>query len=256
MSAGFSQWLTIVYGPTKRRERNIFMSAISNLKNTCFPNQLIGGDFNVVRWESKTSVHNLAKHNMKKFNSIINQIGLIEPPITNDRFTWSNLRTQTILSRLDHFLCTTQWEDRFSTHFSRTLERVTSDHFHLVLEDSHLNQVPTPFHFNNINLELHSINKNVKGWQDSTSQVGFLGYSFNRRLKQLANRIKSWQSRQKKVTEEEKNSWIQEIKKIDKLESQQSLSDIDSAHRTSLKIDPCNEATREAQYWAQRYKRL
>lgn len=58
------------------------------------------------------------------------------------------------------------------------------------------------------------------------------------------------------MTNEEKKSWIQEIERIDKLESQQNLSDIDSARKTSLKIDLSSEATKEVQYWAQRYKRL
>lgn len=47
---------------------------------------------------------------------------------------------------------------------------------------------------------------------------------------------------QKKVTNEEKKSWIQEIERIDKLKSQQNLNEIDSARRTSLKIDLSTEA--------------
>lgn len=75
------------------------------------------------------------------------------------------------------------------------------------------------------------------------------------RLKQLSYIVNNWQVKQKKVTDKEKQSWILEIERIDKLESSQNLSNIDIARTTSLKIDLSAEAMREATYWAQRYKR-
>lgn len=49
MFDGFSWLITNVYGLAKRKDRNKFLTEISNLDNTCSPNWLLGGDFNVIR---------------------------------------------------------------------------------------------------------------------------------------------------------------------------------------------------------------
>ena len=48
MSDGFSWWITVIYEPAKRKVRNKFLTEISSIYNTCSPNWLLGGDFNVV----------------------------------------------------------------------------------------------------------------------------------------------------------------------------------------------------------------
>lgn len=152
MSNGFSWWVMVIYGHAKIKDRNKFLEEISSLNNTCSLNWILGGDFNVIRWENEISATNLAKYNMKKFNSVMNSLGFIEHPLTNGKFTWSNLRAHAVLSRLDRFLYTPQWEDRFTIHFNRTLAKITSNHYPLILENSQLCWGPSPFRFNNVNL--------------------------------------------------------------------------------------------------------
>lgn len=45
---GFSWWISAIYGPAKRKDRNRFMNEINSLYPTCSPNWLIEGDFNIV----------------------------------------------------------------------------------------------------------------------------------------------------------------------------------------------------------------
>lgn len=73
----------------------------------CGPIWLLGGDFNVIHWPSRAFAQNLAKYIMKKFNNFITKFDLLDPPLTNGAYTWSNFRTRPVLSRLDHFLYTT-----------------------------------------------------------------------------------------------------------------------------------------------------
>lgn len=106
LSDGFNWWITAVYGPAKRKDRNRLLEEIVSLNNLCSSNWLIEGDFNVIRWEIETSTKHPAKHSMNKFNSVINRLGLLESPLTNGNFTRSNLRVNAISSRLDCFLYT------------------------------------------------------------------------------------------------------------------------------------------------------
>ena len=101
---GFSWWLSAIYGPAKRSNRKNFWIELDNLKAICLPNWILGGDFNVIRWTNETSVSNPTRHSLNKFNSFIDQCGLIDPPLTNAKYTWSNLRSPPTLSRLDRFL--------------------------------------------------------------------------------------------------------------------------------------------------------
>lgn len=52
---GFSWWITIVYGPANRRNKNEFWEELYTLHDDCAPNWLIGGDFNVVTWNNETT---------------------------------------------------------------------------------------------------------------------------------------------------------------------------------------------------------
>lgn len=139
---GTSWWLSAIYGLVKRKNRSIFWEELENLKAICLSSWILGGDFNVVRWNGETSAKNPASFSMRKFNMFINM--LIDPPLTNAKFTWSNLRAQAALSRLNRFLYSPEWERSFSCHYTKTLSRITSDHFPIILECSSLKWGPSP----------------------------------------------------------------------------------------------------------------
>lgn len=55
---GFSWWITAIYGLAKRRNINDFWVELDQLKNSCLPNWILGGDFNVIRWSNETYANN------------------------------------------------------------------------------------------------------------------------------------------------------------------------------------------------------
>lgn len=73
---------------------------------------------------------------MNSFNRFIHDCKLLDPPLTNNKYTWSNMRSSPILHRLDIFLHNQEWENYFKAHFSKTLPRITSNHFPVVLDYS------------------------------------------------------------------------------------------------------------------------
>ena len=74
-------------------------------------------------------------------------------------------------------------------------------------------------------------------WWNNTSQSGYAGYSFMRRLKQLATKIKNSGKVKKEKSDENKKAWIKEIELIDKLEAEGNLTEMHRNKRLALKAD-------------------
>lgn len=145
-------WLTSVYDPLKLADRTNLWNELSLLQPLCLPNWLIAGDFNIYRWELETNAKYFDFRNMASFNNFIQANELIDPPLSYNKFTWSNLRVIPTFSRLDRFLYSEGWENIFKIHSSRTLHRTVSDHFPIVLESPRIIWGPCPFRLNDISL--------------------------------------------------------------------------------------------------------
>lgn len=100
---GFTWWLSAVYGPSNNTDRESFWMELEMLQNSWNLNWLIAEDFNMVRWKEETNAKHLDRRAMDKFNNFIHRNSLIDPPLSNNSFTWSNLRVNPTLSRLDGF---------------------------------------------------------------------------------------------------------------------------------------------------------
>ncbi|KAL0552328.1 hypothetical protein IC582_011437 [Cucumis melo] len=253
-----SWWLTGLYGPVKRRERVLFWTDLHNLQHlNSFP-WILGGDLNVTRLREESTSISSSTHSSRMLNNFINNNLLLDPPLINNRFTWSNLRNPPTFSRIDRFLYNSSWESLFSPHTTRTLPRSTSDHFPLVCEDSNpkLSWGPVPFRLNSIALNDPDFKRNMGRWWENSIQDGHPGYSFIQRLKSLANFIKPWQKEKLNSFAYAKDSIIREVDSIDKKELDTPLSQEESDRRLALKADLSELSLKESQFWYQRAKKL
>ena len=75
----------------------------------------MGGDFNVVRFPSERLGSNSFTTAMREFSNFISEQGLIDLPLQGGSFTWSNSREVASKARLDRFLFSANWEDKFPT---------------------------------------------------------------------------------------------------------------------------------------------
>ena len=60
---------------------------------------------------------------MRCFDEFINESGLLDPPLRNVAFTWSNMQVDPICKRLDRFLFSSEWESFFSQSLQEALPR-------------------------------------------------------------------------------------------------------------------------------------
>ena len=127
----------------------------------------MGGDFNVVRFPSKRLGSNSFTTTMWEFSNFISEHGLIDLPLQGGSFTWSNSREVASKARLDRFLFSLDWEDRFPTVSQRWMFRLCLDHFPIVLEGGSFQRGSMPFRFENMWLKDEGFVDRVRSWWDS-----------------------------------------------------------------------------------------
>lgn len=140
-----------------------------------------------MRWHSETNAINSDDNGMHNFNNLITRNCLIESLLSNNKYTWSNLRIVATLSRLDRFLYIGNWEQNNNFHYPRVISRYISDHFPIVLESEQIEWCPCPFLLNNSSLKERDFKTNIQVWWENTRQPGKHGYHFLQRLKTLAS---------------------------------------------------------------------
>ena len=94
----------------------------------------MGSDFNVVRFPSERLGSNSFTAAMREFSNFISKQGLLDIPLQAGPFSWSNSREVASKAKLDKFLFSADWEDKFSTVSQRRMSRLCSDHFPIVLK--------------------------------------------------------------------------------------------------------------------------
>ena len=93
-----------------------------------FPLWRVGGDFNVVRRISEKLGGSSLTSNMRDFDGFIRDCELVDPPLWNASFTWSNMQESPVFKRLDWFLYSNEWEYFFPYSLQEVLPRWTSNH--------------------------------------------------------------------------------------------------------------------------------
>lgn len=100
-----STWsFTAVHGPATPKSRDELWEELAGLSSLCGQNWCIGGDFNVIRSIREKNTCKKITKSMTDFDCLISELKLIEPPLANAKFTWSNLKNEPICCRLDRFL--------------------------------------------------------------------------------------------------------------------------------------------------------
>jgi endonuclease/exonuclease/phosphatase family metal-dependent hydrolase len=89
---------------------------------------LIGGDFNLVRFQKDKSNGVVNQKLCDKFNSWIELWGLLEVKLSNRKFTWANNQENLIMAAIDRFFCTTEFDSFFPLASSQACSRLGSDH--------------------------------------------------------------------------------------------------------------------------------
>lgn len=108
--SGTSFYVTNVYGPLTWEGKEEFCSELARLKDECKYCWVLCGDFNFTRNQSERRGKTWSVKASNMFNDLIRYLEMLDLPMKNQAFTWSNMQTRPTMAKLDRFLISTEWD--------------------------------------------------------------------------------------------------------------------------------------------------
>ncbi|XP_059626980.1 uncharacterized protein LOC132269744 [Cornus florida] len=193
---------------------------------------------------------------MESFSDFIDGAGLFDLPLVGGPFTWSNERTPLTFSRLDRFLVSSNWEEKFSDVVQDTLARPISDHVPFVLDCGGLRSRRSPFGFENMWLQAVGFLERVQSWWVGYGVVGTPSHSLACKFCLLNNDLKVWNNEDFDYLVWRKNHVFSEIAEIDRMEGQGSLAESLKLRRVECQAKFAEIAVMEKISWRQKSRAL
>lgn len=248
-------FISSVYGPCQDSRRQELWQ---EFRETSIWNQgpwLIGGDFNITRFANERDGRLVHQRSMEDFNNVIRDLHLLDPPISGRRFTWTNDRTPPSSAKLDRFLVSPEWEDKFPLSLAQALPRPLSDHTPIMFDTKKISSKEKPFRFEKIWLTHADFDKDTKTFWESHPFTHIRpGLRIIRKLRELRRFLKKWAKEKFGCVIKEKKDLLQKIQLVDSIRDQRPLSELEAKSRWSLmsELDSCQR--KEEMMWAQRSK--
>jgi hypothetical protein len=105
--------LVAVYGAAQDAFKADFLRELVNLaKDNPYP-MIIGGDFNLLRFQHEKSKGHFDSHWPFLFNVVIDSLDLREVAMVGRQFTWANSLPDPTYEKLDRVLMDTDWEAKY-----------------------------------------------------------------------------------------------------------------------------------------------
>jgi hypothetical protein len=130
----FKSRLCVVYQAAYEEKKQGFVDELYDFcRKTNIP-IIIGGDFNLVRYQKDKSNGCVDFKWCDRFNDWINSHGSIEIKLAGRSLTWSNNQENASRSYIDRIFCSTEFQAEFPLGVAKTLTRNPSDHVPLLWE--------------------------------------------------------------------------------------------------------------------------
>lgn len=253
---GFCWVFTGVYGPNRDEERSGMWDELVGLGSFWGEHWCVGGDFNVTRFPSERSGGTRITATMAKFSDSIDEMSLMDYPLKDGKFTWSDNHTQPSFSRIDRFLVSSGWDEHFDDAIQSVLPRVLSDHSPLLLKCGGLHRGKSPFCFKNMWLSTDGFMVLVKGWWDSFEFRGNPSFILAQKLKALKDKLKVWNKDVFGDTRVQKQALLREIQTLDNKEESSVLTEVERNRRLEVREEFGKIALLEEISWRQKSRAI
>jgi exonuclease III len=120
--------ITNIYAPCTPQGEIDFLNWLYNITMPSNKLWLIVGDFNLIRWQDDRNKSGGNINLMLKFNEAISTLDLVEIPLHDLCYAWSNRQREPLLQRLDWFFISQEWSIVYPDTCAKTMPRDISDH--------------------------------------------------------------------------------------------------------------------------------
>ena len=126
---GFQWIFTSVYGPILDNLKEDLWEELGSVRGLWSGPWCIGGDINAFISPSESNKGGRITQAMRRFAFVIDDLRVRDLPLQGGPFTWSGGNNGQVMSRIDKFLVSGEWESYFSRVTESTLPRQVSDYF-------------------------------------------------------------------------------------------------------------------------------
>ncbi|PNT77123.1 hypothetical protein BRADI_1g58014v3 [Brachypodium distachyon] len=187
--------LTNVYGPCDDDLKPHFFAEIRSLKPAADYKWLILGDFNVILSAVDKNNSAVNRRLLRSFRDVVNFGELIDIPLVDRRYTWSNEQSPPTLVRLNRALCNLGWSQSFANYQLIPLASSMSDHCPLLLCPADVPKRARTFRFENHWTLLEGFREQVLVSWNKPVRSRHPAIALNVRLRRLARDLRSWCTR-------------------------------------------------------------
>ncbi|KAG8083895.1 hypothetical protein GUJ93_ZPchr0010g8169 [Zizania palustris] len=131
---GHTWLLTSVYGPCQNPECSLFINWLLSFQILALSNWMFLGNFNLYRSASNRNKPGANVRDMALFNNTISSAGLLEIPLQDKNYTWSNMRSNSLLVQLDWCFTSPNWSSVYPMTSFNALPRSITDHCPCLLQ--------------------------------------------------------------------------------------------------------------------------
>ena len=217
-------WIfTGVYGPFFKEDREALWEELGAIRGFWNDPWCLGGDFNVILSQRERSSQGRISGAMRRFAHVVDELELLDLSLQGGVFSWSGGRNNQSWARLDRYLVTQNWLDKFYGVVQSRLLRPTSDRFPILLKGGGLRRGPSPFRFENMWLKVDGFKDLLREWWQGTEVSGKASFRLASKLKVLKQKIKNWNRDVFGRLEVNKNLALQQVEFWDRVESERSL---------------------------------
>lgn len=245
--------ITNVYAPTDHSLKPSFLADLSASAPPPNLPWMICGDFNLMRYASDKNNDSFRQPEANLFNQWINNSALIELPLLDRKFTWSNKRDRPTLELLDRVFVNDSWDQIFPDSSVSSLTRFVSDHVPLVISVCSSFPPPALFRFELGWAQNPACRTVIASSWDTAPTRQSAPLSITRALKKCRLALRVWRRNTIPINARESNCKLV-IDLLDHIEESRFLSFVELAlRRTVIKV--LHRTVREKLiYWRLRSK--
>jgi hypothetical protein len=181
---------------------------------------------------------------------------LVDLPLEDGQLTWSNNQEDQIWSRIDMFLVSPEWEERFPNVSQRRLPRLLSDHFTLFLDCGAPRGGNRYFKFENMWLKYEGLVEHVKKWWMSNAFSSLPSFILANKFKALKTDLKKWIEEVFGDTGKKKKELLEGIQELDLVEECCCLEEDEKVHKVDMSRVLEKTLLFEEMNWRQKYRAL
>ncbi|RVW17671.1 Transposon TX1 uncharacterized 149 kDa protein [Vitis vinifera] len=191
---------------------------------------------------------------MRDFDSFIRECELLDPPLRNASFTWSNMQESPVCKRLDRFLYSNEWGLLFPQGLQEALIRRTSITGQLLWIPTRLCGGQHLLGLRICGYNTLNFKENFRDWWSGFQGNGWEGHKFMRRLQYVKAKLKEWNKFSFGELKEKKKSILNDLANFDAIEQEGGLNPDLLSQRASRKGELEELILREEIHWRQKAK--